>query len=482
MGNVFDDVVDAASDAADAVADVATSVVDRISDAGKAIGSVLKFVAPIVALWPGIGTALSIALEAAAAYACQDSIDDAVIEIASAAIPGGVPRAAFDGAAAIAQAAVKGENVGEAAIRACRSVASSAGGDRAVAAFDAAIAVAKGDKVGGSMWALARKSAAQGGPAELAAFDAGYAVAQGGNAGDAVLAAARSYIASAGGPIAAAAFDGGVAIARGKALQDAGFDALKAFASGNDLAERAVVFADKIARAARRGVPLEQVLVGELAEDVIKYGGALARSEGTKAFVASQLGPILDHWPSTVSLNGIDVPIQDVGSFDLAAILNVDEVIARAAQAIMRALPWGGAPDQALRDHLTKTGLQSAIDSFGIAVVAARATNATYTATKAQQHTDLLLLALRLNPRALSYETAVAEAANTVGLVARAPPPNALAIWAAGNGQVAGAPPPAPVQQAPAPAKPRTGTAGNVALGLTIAGAAIALAWWSTSK
>lgn len=464
IGWVGDDVVDAFSDAGDAIADVATSVVDAISDAGEEIGSVLKFVAPIVALWPGIGTGLSIALSAAAAYACGDRIEDAVIDIASNAIPGGVPRAAFNGAADITKAIVRGENVEDAALRACRSMAGAAGGDRAVAAFDAAVAVAKGDKVDGPMWALARKSAAQSGPASLAAFDAGYAISQGGNAGDAALAAARGYLATAGGPVAAAAFDGGIAIARGKALQDAGFDALKAFAAGNDLSERAVEFADKMARAARRGEPIERVLVRELAEDVDRYGAAFVRGgpgDGAKAFVAAQLGPLLAHWPDFRAIPGFDT----WGSYAAAAALGVAEPIARAAQAIMRDLARGGEPDQALADHLMKTGVANAIEKFGAAVVAARSTNLTYAETKAQMHSDLLMTAVRIAPKDLSYAAAKA---------AIAPPP---------------APAPEPLAEAPSfveapssPAAPRTGTAGDVALGGTIAAALIALAWWGTSK
>lgn len=463
IGGVLDAFVDAASAGAGEIADTATSFVDAVSDAGKEIGSVLKFVAPIVALWPGIGTGLSIAMSAAAAYACGDRIEDAAIDIASSAIPGGVPRAAFNGAAEIAKTAVRGGNVTEASLRACRAVASSAGGDRAVAAFDTAVAVAKGDKVKGSMWALARKNAAQGGAASLAAFDAAYAVEQGGNAGDATLAAARGYIRAAGGPIAAAAFDGGVAIARGKALQDAGFEALKAFAAGDELSERAVEFADKMARAVRSGEPLERVLVRELADDVDRYGAAASRSgagDGAKAFVAENLGPLLANWPTfRVVLPGFD----DWGSYALAAAVGLGEPLARAAQAIMRDVANGGEPDQALADHLMKTGVANAIDKFGAAVVAARSTNQTYTETKAAIRSDQLMLVARMAPKALSYATAKAE---------QAPPAASVA-----------APEPFTVEAPPAPSSPaRTSTLGDVALGGTIAAAIVALAWWGTSK
>lgn len=475
IGNVFDDVGGAIEDAADAVADVATSVVDDISDAGHAIGAVLKFIAPIVALWPGIGTGLAIALEAAGAYAAGDKIEDAIIETTTAAIPGGVPRVAFAAAADITETAIKGGNVGNAVIGQCRNLANSVGGERAVGAFDAGLAVARGDKVNGAMWKLARGTAAQGGPVELAAFDASYAIAQGGNALDATRAIARDYFGQMGGPLAAAAFEAGVSIATGKSIQDAGFAALAAFVAGNDLGERAVAFADAMTRAAQSGQPIGAVVRKELETDAETYGRALSRSgagDGAKALFAEKLGPILDGWKDEWAA---------LGSYQLGDLLGVDEIFARAGQAIMRDVAGGGEPDYALAAQLMQTGIQMAIDRFGPAFVASTATNLTYAQTKADLRQDELTLAARLPAVALSYGTALAQAQASGGALRQTVAPSAL------RATVPSVPDPAPVAVAPAPvAAPAPApssssmTPANIALGGGIAVGLVALVWWAT--
>ncbi len=70
IGSVWDVVIDFTVPFA-AIRD-APAVYNWFSDAGATIGQILKFIAPIVALWPGVGTALSVALSAAAAYACGE--------------------------------------------------------------------------------------------------------------------------------------------------------------------------------------------------------------------------------------------------------------------------------------------------------------------------------------------------------------------------------------------------------------------------
>lgn len=459
IGSIWDaagSLVDAAGSAAEGlggeVVDNVEDVVDAVSDAGAEIGHVLKFIAPIVALWPGIGTAVSIALSAAAAYACGDPIDKAAVDLASNAIPGGVPRAVFNTGADVTRAAVRGEDIKAATIRGMRSVASSAGGERAVAAFDTGLAVARGQKIQDATWRLARENAKNGGTATLAAFDAGAAIANGGDVEDVAVAVARDYAATAGGPLAAAAFDGGLAIARGQSLQEAGFASLKAFAAGNDLTERALNFADKMARAARRGESIEKVLVDELVEDVDRYGGALVRSgaaESVKTYVATQLEPIIAAWPKLTAIPYFD----DLGSYALAEALGVAEEIARAAQAVMRE----GVPDETLLNRLTKTGVQNAIEKYGAAVVASRDTNKTYGETEAEFRSDQLELVARMPAKVLSYATAKEQ---------QATPSDA---------------PPTIVEVPSPPSSPRHSPMGDVALGGVIAAAAVALFFWAKS-
>src|SRR5947207_15814014 len=92
--SLTDPLTDLASD----VYDLASDAVDAISDAGDEIGGILKDVAPFLGMIPGLGTALDAAVYAAGAIAAGDKITDLVIGTASAAMPLGVPKVAFDGA------------------------------------------------------------------------------------------------------------------------------------------------------------------------------------------------------------------------------------------------------------------------------------------------------------------------------------------------------------------------------------------------
>jgi hypothetical protein len=99
---------------------------------------------------------------------------------------------------------------------------------------------------------------------------AGKALLEGKNLGEAALAAARSAAVSAGGEGAGAAFDAGLALARGKSLQEAGFQALYAWTKGNDLADRAAHFAEKMAVAVERGQSVADVLIDEAKSELEK--------------------------------------------------------------------------------------------------------------------------------------------------------------------------------------------------------------------
>lgn len=436
IASVWDAFTGAASELGHAVGGDASKVYEWFSDAGQTIGSVLKFIAPIVALWPGIGTALSVALSAAAAYACGDAIEDAIVDIASNAIPGGVPRAIFRGAADVSRDAIAGRPVGRSIVGAARGVAGAAGGERAVAAFDVGWTAAQGENIGDDSVALARNQFGQSGTAALAAFDGGVAIARGGNGADAVIAAARAYIGGAGGPGALAAFDMGFALARGKDLQDAGFAALKALAQGNDAAERAVHFGEAMLRAAEEGRDVKDVLLDELGAAFAKYGDV----------GRAQLGNILKQWAPDFG---------SWGSQDLADYFDVAEVIARAAQAIMR----DGKPDEPLREELTKGTMARAVEKYGAGVVASRAVNRTYAEEKATLHSEELETALRISPLALSYGRAKAEQAPPAPIPQGSPAPAIVAAPSGGS---------------------RSSVGQDVLLGLTIAGAIGALYWWST--
>ena len=124
--------------------DAISDAVDAIGDAGDLIGSILKSVSPLLGMVPGIGTAFSVAVYAAGAIAAKDRITDALIGSASAAMPPGIPRIAFDGATSITKDVAEGRPVGDSAIAGCRQAAQTAGGAPAAAAFDSGVAILAG--------------------------------------------------------------------------------------------------------------------------------------------------------------------------------------------------------------------------------------------------------------------------------------------------------------------------------------------------
>ena len=218
--SVLDELTDAVSDA-----------VDSIGDAGDLIGGILKGVSPLLAGIPGIGTAFAVALYAAGAIASKDKITDAMIGTASAAIPPGVPRIAFDGAIKITKDGVEGRSILDSTVNACREAAEKAGGAPAVAAFNSGIEVMRGGRVDQRAIDQGREFALQGGgQAAAASYDAAVSIAQSHDADQVLIDVARRYISQAGGPAALAAFDTGVALGYGKSLQEAGYAGLHTFA------------------------------------------------------------------------------------------------------------------------------------------------------------------------------------------------------------------------------------------------------------
>src|SRR5215216_7618270 len=127
----------------DAVADA----VETIGDAGDLIGDILKSVSPFLAAIPGIGTAFAVAVYAAGAIAAKDRLTDAMIGTASAAMPPGIPKIAFDGATRITRDVAEGRSVMDSALGACRQAAAQAGGKGAVEAFDSGVTLIRGGRV-----------------------------------------------------------------------------------------------------------------------------------------------------------------------------------------------------------------------------------------------------------------------------------------------------------------------------------------------
>ena len=91
--------------------DAVSNAVDSIGDSGDFIGEILKSVSPILGTIPGVGTAFAVAVYAAGAISARDNITDAMIGTASAAMPPGIPRIAFDGATNITKDIVEGRSI-----------------------------------------------------------------------------------------------------------------------------------------------------------------------------------------------------------------------------------------------------------------------------------------------------------------------------------------------------------------------------------
>jgi hypothetical protein len=197
-------------------------------------------------------------------------------------------------------------------------------------------------------------------------------------------------------------------------------------------------------RAANEGRSVEEVLRNELIAAFDHYGAA-GRAE---------LGNIVKQWSPGFN---------DYGSFELAEHFGVDEIIARAAQAVMRS--GTHEPDAPLLEELIKGGVQTAVEKYGAAVVASRETNASYAETQATLRSEQLMLVARMSDDALSYRRAKAEAwvpsdVRSVAVVAPPPPPQADAPQAL-------------------PPVSRSSVGQDVLLGVTVAAALGALYWWA---
>jgi hypothetical protein len=325
--------------------DAVSDAVDAISDAGDEIGGILKTVSPVLGMVPGIGTAFSVAVYAAGAVAAGDKITDALIGIASAAMPPGVPRVAFDGATNITKDVAEGRSVVDSTIKACRQAANTAGGAPAVAAFDSCISVMHGGKIDQRLIDEGREFYLEtGGTTAAASYDAVVSTVQGNDPDQTVIYVSREYIKQVGGPIAAAAFDGGVALGHGKTLQEAGYIGLHTLVKGNDAIEKILNFVEQVGRAKNLKMALHQVLESDLAAEFLhtidQYGG-IPDSD----VIDSTLGPYIDKIRN-------DPRLLEVASGDLAKQWNEGEAIIRQAQALLRS--GDGTIDDAMLTNLKK--------------------------------------------------------------------------------------------------------------------------------
>ena len=314
--------------------DAVSDAIDAIGDAGDLIGGILKSISPLLGMVPGIGTAFSVAVYAAGAIAAKDRITDALIGSASAAMPPGIPRIAFDGATSITRDVADGRRITDSAIAACRQAAQTAGGAPAAAAFDSGVAVLEGGPVDQRIIDEGRAFALQGGgTAAAASYDAGVSIARGQGADQVVLDVARGYVQQMGGPVALAAFDTGVALGYAKTLQEAGYAGLHSLIRGNDGIEKILNFIEQVGRARSFGVAVQDLLEGDLAEDFLL---AIRQYVPTPngAVIDRELQPYIDAIRENVGL-------LDYASGDLAAQWHVDEAIIRAAQALMRGRDGG---------------------------------------------------------------------------------------------------------------------------------------------
>lgn len=180
---------------------VGRAVGQNLSEQGKEYARSLQKAAPYIAMVPGIGTGLAIAMNSAAAIALGQPMDKVAVDTMALAVPGGaVAQQAFRTGATLGAGMLKGQSFDEAAVSAIREALPS---EQAKIAFDAALA-----------------------------------------------------------------------LARGKSLQDAGFQILYYYTKGNELVDRAAHFAEAVAKGAREGKSVGQVLAQEATTDLAKLGGS----------------------------------------------------------------------------------------------------------------------------------------------------------------------------------------------------------------
>jgi hypothetical protein len=240
---------------------------DAADDAMAALGPIIAAIAEeILSLFPGIGSALSVALATGIALARGRPIEEVIVDAAAGAIPGGavgafgfkqavyiggkiargetleqattetvranltaydpsgVARTAFDASINL----IHGNDIGDAALAAIRSRLPAG---VMQTAFDTTVRVARGEPVDQAAIDLVRANLP---PAYRSAFDTSVAIARGAPLTGAALEAAR-MTAEQQGPSALAAFDVSIPLARGVTIDPAVLNAVRSRIPAPDL-------------------------------------------------------------------------------------------------------------------------------------------------------------------------------------------------------------------------------------------------------
>lgn len=110
------------------------------------MANVVATAAPIVGLIPGIGSGIAVMMSAAAALALGKPLSEAMIDAVANAVPGGgLVKAAVYQAASAAKGIIEGDSIEEIGLDQLRTAAKSTGGELAACAFDAGVAIARGE-------------------------------------------------------------------------------------------------------------------------------------------------------------------------------------------------------------------------------------------------------------------------------------------------------------------------------------------------
>lgn len=124
---------------------IGDSVPEILSEQSARFAKGMQATSPFVAMIPGIGTGVAMMMNASAALALAQPLDEAALDTISMAIPGGAAaQQSFRTAATFGTAMSRGEPWDEAAVEAARKTFKDQFGDEATVAFDAGLALARG--------------------------------------------------------------------------------------------------------------------------------------------------------------------------------------------------------------------------------------------------------------------------------------------------------------------------------------------------
>lgn len=298
-------------------------IVREVDKALPVVGAILKTVAPFVEFIPGIGLGLGVAMTAAGALACSESLEDIVIETVGAVIPTGPLRTGFEAGCQGALQIIRGVDVEKVLKESGRAVAVGLGGERAGDAFDIGVATIDSGKIDAALLKAARRQIGESmGVEALAAYDMAVGVAQGKSAGNIGKQVIRDYIEASGNAGALILYDGGMALAEGKSLKEAGFAMGYDLIGGDDLEAKLDVF-KKYLPFAEDGA--KAFFGQELADRLSDATGSL--QDWAKQNL--DIGKGVDALLANSDLLSLDVP-------QLAQTLGVSDIIAKAVKAAVR--------------------------------------------------------------------------------------------------------------------------------------------------